>query len=82
LKLSIEASNLESSSTEAANKRLLDVYSDLNGIAADLSVDKKLDKVFWSTKISFEALQNFISELILSFQQGGKVSEEDLKSFR
>lgn len=82
LKLSIEASNLESSSTDEANKRLMDVYKDLNKIAADLSVDKHLDEKFWSTKVSFETLQNFISELILSFQQGNRVSEEDLKSFR
>jgi hypothetical protein len=82
LKLSIEASNLESSNAEESNKRLLEVYGDLNKIAAELSVDKHLDEEFWKSKVSFETLQNFISELILSFQSGNKVPEEDLKSFR
>jgi len=82
LKLSIEASNLESSSTEDANKRLMEVYMDLNKIASELSVDESLDEEFWSKNVSFETLQNFISELILSFQQGTRVSEEDMKSFR
>ena len=82
LKLSIEASNLEASTAEESNKRLLEVYSDLNKIAAELSVDKHLDEKFWSKHVSFETLQNFISELILSFQSGNRVPEEDLKSFR
>jgi hypothetical protein len=82
LKLSIEASNLESSTTEDANKRLMEVYMDLNKIASELSVDESLDEEFWSKNVSFETLQNFISELILSFQQGTRVSEEDMKSFR
>ena len=82
LKLSIEASNLESSNAEESNKRLLEVYGDLNKIAAELSVDKHLDEEFWSSKVSFETLQNFISELILSFQSGNRVPEEDIKSFR
>ena len=82
LKLSIEASNLESSSTEDANKRIMEVYMDLNKIASELSVDESLDEEFWSKNVSFETLQNFISELILSFQQGTRVSEEDMKSFR
>lgn len=82
LKLSIEASNLEASNAEESNKRLLEVYGDLNKIAAELSVDKHLDEEFWKSKVSFETLQNFISELILSFQSGNRVPEEDLKSFR
>lgn len=82
LKLSIEASNLESSTTEESNKRLMEVYEDLNKIAAELSVDEALDEEFWCKNVSFETLQNFISELILSFQQGERVPEEDMKSFR
>ena len=82
LSLSVEASNLEGQTTDAANRKLLDVYGKLNKLAADLSVDTSLDEDFWRNKVSFQTLQNFISELIISFQRGGSVSEEELESFR
>ena len=82
LALSVEASSLENQTTDAANKRLIDVYGKLNKLAADLSTDETLDEEFWKENVSFQTLQNFITELILAFQRGGALSEEDLESFR
>ena len=80
--MSVEASSLENQTTDAANKRLIDVYGKLNKLAADLSTDETLDEEFWKENVSFQTLQNFITELILAFQRGGALSEEDLESFR
>jgi len=82
LALSVEASSLENSSADSSNSKLVDVYDKLNKLAADLSVDDSLDEEFWRTKVSFQTLQNFISELIIAFQRGSNLSDEDLESFR
>jgi hypothetical protein len=61
---------------------MTDIYSQLNGLAAELSLDKKLDKEFWANDVSFATLQNFITELIKETQKGTGVSPDEMKNFR
>jgi len=58
------------------------IYERLHDIAANLSVDKKLDKEFWSKKVSNASLQDFINKVILASQQGIMMPEEEMQSFR
>lgn len=81
MRLSTEATIYEGRADTKSVERLLSVYEQLPKIAAKLSVDNTLNEEFWKTKISFYALQNFITELI-RISQMGPVTEEEMKSFR
>ena len=82
MKLSAEAALYETKFDEKSISKMTDIYSQLNSLAAELALDKKLDKEFWSTKVSFATLQNFITELIKETQKGTGVSPDEMKSFR
>ena len=80
--LSAEAAIYEGKMDPTSLKKMLTIYEKLPELAAELTVDKKLDTEFWTKKVSFGTLQNFITMLIQVTQQGTGVSPEELKSFR
>jgi hypothetical protein len=79
--LSMQASIFEKLNSEDSIKKMTEIYGQLAGLAATLCDDKKLNEEFWSEKVSFTTLQNFIGELIRVTQQG-PISEEELDKFR
>lgn len=81
LTLSAQAAKYEGSEDPEALGKMVDIYKDLHKIAAKLSVDESLDERFWSEKVSFTTLQNFITELINESQKPG-ISPEELRKFR
>lgn len=81
LTLSAQAARYEGSADPDALSKMVDIYDDLHKIAAKLSVDKSLDEKFWSEKVSFTTLQNFITELINESQKPG-ISPGEMKKFR
>lgn len=81
MSLSLQANIYEKLSTEGSIKKMTEIYEQLANLAATLCEDKKLDEEFWSSRVSFTTLQNFISELIRITQQG-PVSDAELDTFR
>ena len=81
MRLSAEASIYEGKMDPDSLRKMVDIYEKLPELAAKLSVDKKLDKQFWTSKISFTALQDFITSLIAATQRG-PITEEEIESFR
>jgi hypothetical protein len=79
--LSMQAAIFEKLNSEDSIKKMTEIYGQLSGLAATLCDDKKLNEEFWSDKVSFTTLQNFIGELIRVTQQG-PVGEKELDSFR
>ena len=79
--LFMQASIFEKLNSEESIKKMTEIYGQLANLAATLCEDKKLDEAFWSEKVSFTTLQNFISELIRVTQQG-PISEADMSKFR
>lgn len=82
LMLSAEAAKYEGRVDAESLKKMAEIYKKLPKLAARLSVDKNLDEEFWSKKVSFTTLQNFIFELIAATQKSTLISEEELESFR
>jgi hypothetical protein len=82
MKLSAEAALYETRLDEKSVAKMTDIYAQLNKLAAELSLDEKLDAKFWAEKVSFATLQNFITELIKETQKGTGVSPEEMKNFR
>jgi len=82
LALTIEAARYEGKVDDKSLTRMKDIYGGLNEMAASLSSDPKLDKEFWGKCVSFNTLQNFITELITESQKSTSVPEEELESFR
>ena len=82
MRLSAEAAIYEGKMDSDSLNKMLGIYEKLPELAASLVVDKKLDTKFWTEKVSFASLQNFITELIKETQKGTGISDEDLKSFR
>jgi len=81
MRLSAEASIYEGKMDPQSLQRMVDIYDKLPKLAADMTVDKTLDVEFWTNKVSFSTLQNFITDLIRVTQMG-PMSEEELESFR
>ena len=81
LRLSLEANMLETKNDLESSKRLIQIYGELPKIAGNLCTDTKLNETFWA-KAPFDALQNFISELIVAFQTGGMIEEDEMNTFR
>ena len=81
MRLSTEATILEGKMDQKSIERMLNVYDQLPKIAAKLSTDNQLNEEFWKTKISFYALQSFITELI-RVSNAAPISDADMKSFR
>ena len=79
--LSLQASVYEKLNSEQAISKMTEIYGQLSNLAATLCEDKKLDEEFWSDKVSFTTLQNFISELIRLTQEG-PIKAEDVQKFR
>jgi hypothetical protein len=82
MRLSAEAAIYEGRMDAESLNKMLGIYERLPELAASLVVDKKLDTKFWTEKVSFSALQNFITELIRETQKGTGIPEEEMKSFR
>jgi hypothetical protein len=83
LRLSAEASKYEGSNDPDALIHMIEIYDQLGGIASNLSVDDNLDEEFWNDKVSFPALQDFITSLIsLSQEVEGGVNEKEMENFR
>jgi len=78
--LSLQASVYEKLNSEQAIQKMTEIYGQLSNLAATLCVDKSLDEGFWSEKVSFNTLQNFISELIKVTQEG-PIKNEEMKKF-
>jgi len=81
MRLSAEAAIYEGKMDSDSLKKMVEIYEKLPKLAAKLSVDPKLDEKFWKTKVSFTALQDFITSLIAATQRG-PISEEEMESFR
>ena len=81
MRLSAEASVYENQNTVKSTEKMTEIYGQLNELAAELCVDKKLDKKFWSEKVSFTTLQNFITALVAKANEG-PISGDELDSFR
>jgi len=81
MRLSAEAAIYEGKMDPQSLKRMVDIYDQLPTLAGELSVDKTLDKEFWTKKVSFATLQNFITEVIRTTQTGA-LSSKELDSFR
>ena len=62
-------------------EELTSVYDKFAELAANLTIDKKLDKEFWNTKVTTYALNSFINELMTVVIQG-PLSESELSKFR
>jgi len=82
MKLSAEASMYEAKLDPQSISKMTDIYEKLNQLAAELTIDEKLDEVFWSEKVSFSTLQNFIMELIQATQKGSGLTSDEMDSFR
>lgn len=82
LSLSVEAAQYEGKLDAGSLAKMRDIYAGLHTMAANLSLDKKLNEEFWSKHIGFDGLQSFITELIVAFQTGTGVPESEMKSFR
>jgi hypothetical protein len=82
MRLSAEAAIYEGRMDPDSLEKMVNIYEKLPDLAATLSLDKSLDKSFWTGKISFATLQNFITELIRETQKGTGVTDEELTSFR
>ena len=81
MRLSAEAAIYETRLTDKkAIDKMTEIYGELNNLAAELCVDKKLDATFWSEKTSNTTLSSFVGELIRITQQGPMTSDE-LESF-
>jgi hypothetical protein len=81
MRLSAEAALYEGKMDAKSLQKMVEIYDGLNLLAAELCVDKSLDKEFWANKVSFTTLQSFITELIKKSQQG-PITESELKTFR
>jgi len=77
----VAASAMEQPTDRESLKKLASVYRELPKMAASLCIDKQLDEKFWSEKVSWNALQNFLNELIAAAQSPG-LTKEELESFR
>jgi len=82
MRLSAEAAIYEGKMDPESLKKMVEIYDQLPELAASLTLDKSLDKNFWTNKVSFATLQNFITELIRETQRGTGVTSEELQSFR
>jgi len=82
MRLSAEAAMYEGKMDPSSLGKMVAIYEKLPELAATLVVDKRLDSKFWSEKISFATLQNFITELIRETQKGTGIPEPEMKSFR
>ena len=82
MKLSAEAALYEGRGDASSMDKMVSIYDKLPELAATLCVDRMLNKDFWSNKVSFSTLQNFITELIKETQKGTGVPGEEMKSFR
>jgi len=82
MKLSAEAAIYEGKVDPSSLDKMVKIYEKLPELAATLSIDKSLDVKFWTDKVSFTTLQNFITELIKETQRGSGIDAEELKSFR
>jgi len=82
MRLSAEAAIYEGKMDSDSLEKMVNIYDKLPELAATLSVDRLLDTKFWSDKVSFSALQNFITELIKETQKGAGIPDDDLKTFR
>jgi len=80
--LSASASKYEGSADPESLEKMVDTYKELSSMASNLSVDESLDTEFWDEKVSFSALQSFITELIDASQKGSGVSQGEMKKFR
>ena len=81
MRLSAEASIYEGKMDKESIDRMINIYDELPKIAGKLCVDKSLDEKFWKNSVSFNTLQNFITELIRITQMGPMGSDE-MESFR
>ena len=82
LGLSVQAAKYEGKLDAESLEKMTGIYAGMHTMAANLSVDKDLDEEFWSKHVSFNTLQSFISQLIVEFQTGSKLPEDEMKSFR
>lgn len=82
MRLSAEAAIYEGKMDSKSLEKMVNIYEELPELAARLSLDTKLDSKFWTEKVSFATLQNFITELIKETQKGTGLTEEEMKTFR
>ena len=80
MKLTIEASKFEGN--PQAMEQMIEIYEKLPKLASSLSVDKSMTEDWWKHKVSFTALQDFITQLIIITQRGTEIPEENIQSFR
>ena len=83
MKFSIRASRYEGKTDAKSLEEMVGIYEELPKIAAEYSLDPKMDEKWWNEKAKFEGMINYVMSLILASQQGsGGVHDRQIESFR
>ena len=82
MRLSILASKFEGLGDAQSLEDMNKVWKDFGRIAAELSYDSQLDQDFWENRVSANALQNFITELITTAMRGTSLPTSEIEKFR
>ena len=81
MRLTAEAAMYENRTDQKALDKMLSIYHELPKVAASLCIDKSLDEDFWTDKVSYTVLNDFITSVMITAQTGG-LEEGELESFR
>lgn len=82
MSMSAVAAKYEAKTDPESLTKMINIYKELATVANNLSINPTLNKDFWSSKISFTTLQNYITSMIMEAQKGTGVVEKDMKKFR
>lgn len=82
MKFSIRAARFEGKTDADSLEEMVSIYEELPRIAAQYSLDKKMDEKWWNETAKFAGMMNFVTNLILQVQSGSNIPVEQTKSFR
>ena len=82
MKFSIRASKYEGKTDTKSLEEMVSIYEELPKIAAEYSLDPKMDEKWWNEKAKFEGMMNFVMATILAVQSGGNIPDKQISSFR
>ena len=83
MKFSIRASKYEGKTDVKSLEEMVSIYEELPKIAAEYSLDPKMDEKWWNEKAKFEGMMNYVVALIMQTQQGGgNLPESQVATFR
>ena len=82
MKFSIRASKYEGKTDVKSLEEMVSIYEELPKIAAEYSLDPKMDEKWWNEKAKFEGMMNYVVALIMQSQRSGGIPEHQIESFR